>query len=190
MKKTLFFLSLIVCSFFGVALAVDDLKVTFLLPIDWTSNNTSNLSVNVPEGFKPIQSMNAIETGVIEFIPENETAYNWSEIITIHKFVGSCIPADKYANFIKESIFKAAKVTKSWKIEKSINKSTVGSFGLDYSYNGNSEVIGALYFSGPYDCCGVQYTIKASSKMNALEARNKIIDFYNNNVKTFNSPKY
>jgi len=69
-------------------------KKIFLLPINWTEGAQDSLEVSIPEGYRCLQPTSMwVTSSLFEFIPVNEEADNWSEIITIERLVGRKIKA-------------------------------------------------------------------------------------------------
>ncbi|QLH35919.1 MAG: hypothetical protein HWD61_07055 [Parachlamydiaceae bacterium] len=100
-------------------------------------------------------------TSIIEFIPKGESQDNWSEIITIHKLIGKKINAAMMIDTLKSSILSQTKNGKIWKGSLTRKDAYLfGSLGLSYDLNGRHEILGCRYYSGPYDCVGIQYTLR------------------------------
>lgn len=134
----------------------------FSLPVDWTTSKHYNLLVTIPQGYQSLQPISSWDKGpLVEFVPKGENGNDWSEIVTIHKIIGRGV----FANQITDSLLKTipAQASQSHIV---INEKSSHDFGLiteiiiSYSYQGQKEVLGAKYFSGPFDCVGVQYTIR------------------------------
>lgn len=153
-----------------------DYAETFLLPIDHSNKPKTTLVVNIPVGFKPVQTLAEFTKGfMIEYIPQNEVVDHWSEIITVHKFIGMKISATTLVNEVKKQLLLNAKDSK---VLQNINKGPTKSYLLmQYTHEGVQEILSANYFSGPYDCAGVQYTIRVSPQMSRDAALKKIEGF-------------
>lgn len=184
MKKILPFLFLL--NIFSSSIyASEDLtkyQPAFLLPIDWSKKDHLNLSITIPENFKPVQPLSSWkDLDVIEFIPKNEVVEQWSEIITIQKIINKGISASSLASIILDGF---SKTNPTHVISKeSVNKGyEESSFFIDYTYDNKLEVLGAKYLSGPFDIAGVQYAIRLKNKESQDAAIEKIKDFFNENL--------
>lgn len=160
-------------------------KQTVTLPIDSTQNNKPvNLIVVVPKSFHALQPIEMIpRLEQVEFVPTGETGNNWSEIITLNKFPGKKIKAGDLTQVLKSSFQKGANVTNVW-VDDSAKKNgyDLSLIGMEYTYMGKQEVIGAVYFSGPMDTSGVQYTIRLSDTVSREDAMKKISAFFQKNL--------
>ncbi len=173
---------------FGAELTEKEIEAfqpTFLLPIDVTKQPI-NLSVTIPKGYKPLQPLDAFgkrEQVMIEYIPQNDSENNWSEIITVNKFIGQKISAKTFAGMVKIQMMSEAKGIKLIADTSSINKNIEEAYFLmRYRTQQKQEIIGAKYISGPFDAAGVQYTIRLKPDLNEDAAIKKIDDFFKNNV--------
>ncbi len=159
----------------------------FLLPVDVVKTPKANLMIEVPKGFKPLQSINEFskkENDMIEYIPQQDSSDNWNEIITVNKFIGRKIPADKFTDLLKVNLIKNSKNGKILLESSSKEQETKKSwFLLKYTHQNVEEMIGATYYSGPYDSAGAQYTIRLRNGQTEEEAIKKINAFFENNVK-------
>lgn len=160
----------------------EDYKINFFLPINWASAPKYNLLVAIPEGFRSLQpssSWTEDTTPLIEFIPKKEKEADWSEIITIHKMIGKNISAEQMLDQLKTSMLAQTKNGKVWK-EKFMKETSFsfGILGLTYDLDGKHEVFACKYYSGPYDCVGVQYTIRPKNASEEAAAKEKIENFF------------
>lgn len=156
-----------------------DNKIVFLLPVNWTVNPEYTLEVTIPKGYTSIQPFKEWEqASLIEFIPNGESKDRWTEIITVNKFIGEKIPADTFVKALKERLVSQIQNTQFYQedIEKTPNY-TRGALLLSYDFQGKHEVMGAVYYSEPYDCAGVQYTLRIGKKLSESQALEKIKDF-------------
>ncbi len=157
-------------------------KTSFLLPIDWSQAKHRDLSVNIPMGYKSLQPTSTWDKApLIEFIPKDEHANAWSEILTIQKLIGKRISADQITTLLMQNISQVAKTSVLFK-SAPLEKDQKSVFIIKYTHNGKEEVMGAEYLSGPYDCAGVQYTIRLSKKISEQEAVKKIKTFFDENL--------
>lgn len=172
----------------------EDYKIqTFILPVNWSSSVKYNLVVSIPEPFVPVQpysSFSSKDKTTLEFIPENETVDNWTSIITLHKFLGKKIPAEKLVQQFKNMFVLQSEKPKFWKEEIQNNSDyTQASFGLSYLIKEKPEEIGISYYSGPYDLVGVQYTIRHSDQISQEEAIKRIETFLQSFQLTNHTPE-
>lgn len=158
----------------------NDYRVSFLLPIDWSSPAHRDLQVSIPKEYQSIQPSSSWETAaLIEFIPKNENSNHWSEIISISKIIGKGISALQFTSLLQQRIASSAAKAEILFEEKSKDTST---FIIKYIDQNQEEVMGAKYFSGPYDCVGVQYTIRLKQGQSQSNAVAKIKTFFQTNL--------
>ena len=180
MKYILIFFALIISLAYSTAAEqkTEHADPVFLLPVDWSTKKHIDLCVRIPQGYQSIQSgADWVKEPMIEFIPQGEDHFCWSEIITVQRSVGQGISADQVASFIKKGISAVAKC-KILLDKKSRGKYQTVFFILSYSYKGEQEIIGVKYLSGPSDCGGVQYTIRPSKEQSEEEVVKKIECFF------------
>jgi hypothetical protein len=76
------------------------------------------------------------------------------------KYIGKRFKAEALINALKNAMLSKVQGGKIWKNnfqnESAYQKATLL---LTYHFADKHEVMGARYYSGPYDCVGVQYTI-------------------------------
>lgn len=159
----------------------------FLMPINWTVPEKYNLAVQIPSNFESIQPMSVWATGkspLIEFIPKGESADNWNEIITLNLFINKAISAEHFVKFLYDNMLEKTTNSKAWqeiKIERS-PAYTAASAGISYEFAGRKEVFGCRYYSGPYDCSGIQYTIRPKKGESEQQAIEKIENYFRSNT--------
>jgi|GEM_PF-3368889 len=165
--------------------AVD--KINFVLPLYSFRNKCSILSVSIPEGYKPLQSLEQFgrrEATMIEYIPKEESANEWSKIITLNKLIGKRTQAGIFTNSLKSQVSASSSsrkvLSQGVSKEKMIEKAH---FIMQYQYQNRQEVLGAFYFSGPSDLAGVQYTIRLKKDQTVADAVSQIEAFFENQVK-------
>lgn len=158
---------------------------SFVLPVNWTTTPKYSMTVTIPNGFKPLQPENEMNASaeLIEYIPENQDAANWTEIISVIKYIGKNIPAIKLVEEIKKKVLEMSTNGKVW-LESNSTKPNYqeGILGLMYDYEGKHEVMGARYVSGPYDCVGVQYTIRPAEGQTDEDVSKIIENFFKSNL--------
>ncbi len=194
-KKFLMILSL--CILTHTLLAIEmktqgtrDLQMTFILPINWSGGQNYNLVITIPEGYRSLQSHTEWmdnKIPIIEFIPKNEGEDLWTEIITINKSIGQKVSATNMTNYLKNAMIKKVENGRVWKDEVSTQPAYMfASLGLFYNLNKVREVFGSRYYSGPYDCAGIQYTIRPRKDQTDQMTAVKIENFFNTNTKIIN----
>ncbi len=188
LKNTLLFLVLL--SAFSIQSAANpkldpDAHIRFELPINRVSSPKYNLEVSIPPGFislQPFEAWSDEKITFIEFVPKGEDGENWTEIITINKHIGKKISADILLDLTKKGLLSNEENGNTLKEEVSKQPSyTQAKLTLSYDYKGKHEIVGFLYYSGPYDCVGVQYTIRPQGSN--LAAVSKIENFFNKATK-------
>lgn len=158
---------------------------TFVLPVNWADTPKLGMVVTVPSAFKPIGAAGAEDSTspISEYILENETEANWTQRITIAKYIGKNANAQSVLNQIKTALL--AKVTNSqiW-VETNSTKLNFqqSMLGIRYELQGKKEFMGAEFNSGPYDCVGVQYTLRPQQGVPDEDITRIIDDFFRTNV--------
>lgn len=153
---------------------------TFVLPVNWAVTPKYGMVVTIPQGFKPLQPDGELSSSaeLLEYVPEGQDGNNWTEIISISKYIGKNIPAIKLVGEIKSQMLAKVTNSKVWVETNSTKPNYVqATLGIAYDYQGKREVMGAQYISGPYDCVGVQYTIRPNLGLTD-EAATKIIETF------------
>lgn len=168
-------------------------KFRFILPIDWTTPYKYDLVVSIPEGFRSLQSIEDMlkeSTSLIEFIPKDEEDDSWTQIITVNRFIGKKITAEYFSNFLKNSMLAKVSNGKVW-LDTATDHAAYHqtTLGLTYDFLGKHEVMGAQYYSGPYDCAGVQYTIRPGSTLSDKQAIEKIKDYFKTGLEVIKAPE-
>jgi len=162
----------VLLAFFCTLLADEPIEITgnaeilFVLPVNWTTTPKYNLDVTIPKGFVPLQPVSEWEKApLIEFIPKGEKNNSWTEIISINKFIGKKIAADAFVAALRDQLF--SKTQNGQILEESIEKMSnyiKAMFLLSYDFQDKHEVIEVIYYSGPFDCVGIQYTVRADKE--------------------------
>lgn len=162
----------------------------FELPVNWSVSPKYNLEVTIPSGYtslQPFDSWSDKTTTLIEFVPKGETGEDWSEIISINKFIGSKVNASDFAEALKKRMLASVENGKVLDLKKEKKPSyTFSAFFLSYDLNGKHEMMGARYFSGPDDLVGVQYTIRPDQEMSDKEALAKIKTYFTSSTSVKN----
>lgn len=161
-------------------------KITFLLPISWSSDVQCNLSVTIPPNFRSLIPMSQWDQAtMVEFIPEGESENTWSEIITISKLIGQRISASQITQHLEKTL--PTKSTNFKVIESSAVKEPLyvrATLEVSYNNAGNHEILSCRYYSGPYDCAGIQYTIRPKAGQTDEQILDRIKAFFESNVQT------
>ncbi|MBA3958015.1 MAG: hypothetical protein H0X51_06450 [Parachlamydiaceae bacterium] len=158
-------------------------KLTFMLPINWVPPTKCNLVVTIPPGYKPLQMPSTWEEAtLIEFVPQNESQDEWTEIISINKLIGKKMSASRLVDEIKSTFLKnhEARILQT----KSSHDLSYESAQMSAAYNFEKyhEVLGCRYYSGPYDCVGLQYTIRPKKEETDVEIAQRIERFFDANA--------
>lgn len=154
----------------------------FILPVDWTSERKINLEVQIPQGYYPLQKVSEWDkekNAFIEFVPSNENGDTWTNIVTINQFIGQKIKAGHFMELLKKQMLSNldnGTVLSEGKEDGAFYQKAF--FVMSYDYEGSHEVIGAVYYSGPIDCVGVQYTVRVKDSSNDQEAAQKIENYF------------
>ena len=182
--KIIFLYLAVVCPITGYAAEVSDFskysnhKVTYSLPVNATSTPKIHLLITSLEGFvvspENFNTFNNGHSTILEYIPKDEALENWSKIITLSSLKGNKLQSDQYIKGFVE--FVATKTKRSKVITQKIEKRNgyiFSNIAFQYMYdNGQSELIYMEYYSGPYDCSGIQYTIKLDKWLDGNDSNN------------------
>lgn len=184
MRKFLALIVLVVTSFVhGNSREFEGYSMTMLLPVDWTAGKRHNLIVTIPKGYRSIQPPSEwTQAPVIEFIPQGEGDYTWSEIITTQRLTGDRISADRMVQTIRQNVTATATNVHVVCATASKIPHQMAFVVLQYRHQGRQEMMGVQYFSGPHDCGGVQYTIRLGDQMSEKQATAKIMRFFEQNL--------
>lgn len=156
---------------------------TLLLPVNWDVDPKLNVAVKIPAGFKNLSSASELDENVsiIEYIPEQEDESNWTRRITLMKYIGKRFSAVMVASKLKGQIIAHISNPIIWDETISTKQNYQQAFiGIEYLYQNKREVMGAQFFSGPYDCTGVQYALRLPSAEG--KATPLIEEFFKSNV--------
>ena len=177
---------------------IQNYQMNLLLPVDHTSNPKYNVSLQMPKDFKPIQPVESfLHVSSIEYIPKTDTPNNWSEIITGLKHLNVRVTAKTFTDLMKQRVMqvdKASRVLSTSHTTISAKNSTITKSEIfikytmakaSYNTGEREEILGMVYYSGPLDCAGVQYTIHLKPGQSADEAIKKMQNFFDQNVKLF-----
>lgn len=155
----------------------------FSLPINWTTPKRYNAVISIPEGYDSIEPMSKWEgLDLISFTPGRKAKeVEPTEIISVHKLNGKRLSAikliDHYLTIVADNNPKLLLK------EISDKKNQMAFFIIKYSESDEEKILGAKYFSGPYDCAGVLYTISLNQGLSEQDAVSKMTTFFSTNVK-------
>lgn len=138
-----------------------DYAHTFVLPINHLSPpHLISLSVEIPEGYRPLQDMKGfMNGGMIEYIPQNEDENNWSSIITILPLIGKSFQAKQFISRMLLSLKERIPNVEVLETNDDTNSGyTQSSMGVIYTNKGRSEVLYTASFPCPADSINFQYT--------------------------------
>ena len=145
-------------------------------------NQTVTFVSEISDQYKVVDNPpSSISTATfLEYIPKNDSSNNWTSIITLQSMPKMGLKASEFVKKIKYNMIKSAS---SHQILQSDDLNTgsymFSSITLVYVFNRRREVICAQYYSGPMDCCGIQYTrrIGEDAKVeDVLKEMNSFID--------------
>lgn len=165
-------------------LNTEDKDFTLLMPINVANDNKINLMIKIPPHFRSLQSLQDVTAGkasLIEFVPEKDGDYNWTQIITVHPLIGKQIKASQITQSVRDNSLKEVKqieiLENQTTSEKGYEKSCLA---MDYELNRRHEMVYMCYYSGPYDCTGLQYTVlwPANTMLTKTDMLNKLKDFF------------
>tara|TARA_A100000171_G_scaffold53015_1_gene75408 strand:- start:3437 stop:4084 length:648 start_codon:yes stop_codon:yes gene_type:complete len=155
-----------------------DFTTNLVLPVNVTGVEKIHLLFVSPDRFKNHQSpeefykaLSVKKSALIEYIPKEENITHWSKIITVDAYIDLGMDSEtmlrRHIENIQNNTLKHQVIAK--KIETNPEYKKV-SFAIQYQLNPNSsEVLFMHYFSGPYDCVGVQMTQKYDHWLSASD---------------------
>jgi hypothetical protein len=150
-------------------------RLSLSLPIDENSNPRIYFVFESPEGFHtPIAYIEAFLSGrstILEYIPKGETLDRWSEIITVNLLKGRGIQAKLFTDALIESMAPKTKDYRVFQLEV-IKEGSVETSEVAIMYklpNKTVEIAYMKYHSGPYDCSGIQYSVKIDKWLGDFE---------------------
>lgn len=188
MKKLILLCSICFASTFCSAQAQttkSSTQRTFVLPVNWADTPKLGMVVSIPTGFKSINAQPDVDgtSALAEYIPDSESEENWTQRITVSKYIGKSASAQTVVAQLKAVILEKMTNAKVWEETNTVKASYQQSMlGMKYEFQSRHELMGAQYNSGPYDCVGVQYTIRPTLTM-PDEDIIKIIDaFFKTNI--------
>ena len=139
--------------------------------------------LSIPKDYKSVQDPSTwSKSTLIEFIPASEKIQNYSEIISVMNYKGQRIAAGQFTEHLKKAISSQANFSVLLNEKKDKKDYQEALLIMKYRCQGRDEVLGMRYLSGPYDCSGVQYTIRLNQAMNEQQAVEKITNFLNQNA--------
>ena len=158
---------------------------TFVLPVNWADSPKLGMVVTVPSAFKPIGPAVADDSNspIMEYILETENESNWTQRITIAKYIGKNASAQTVVNQIKTLLLAKVSNPKIW-VETNSTKPNFqqSMLGIRYEFQEKREFMGAQFNSGPYDCVRVQYTLRPQPSVPEEDLTRIIDDFFRTNV--------
>ncbi|CAO4837789.1 MAG: hypothetical protein CNLJKLNK_00674 [Holosporales bacterium] len=131
--------------------SIKDYQKTLVLPVNLPMG--LSLCINLPKGYKNILNTSTEFFSLFcEFIPENESENNWTNILTVQHIVGKSVTAKTFINQLKNMF---ASMPGSEIICETIVQGSghiKGELCIKYTVNGRTEIVYVAVFSGPYDC--------------------------------------
>lgn len=167
-----------------------DLQFTFLFPV---IGDEIKLKVTIPKNFKPLEGNPEAE--LLEFIPNTDKdPYQWSEIISLTKILGTGITAKEYISkmeeLFKENVDARAKVLE--REQHSYDGYQDASSIIQYHTEKRDEIVILYSVSGPLDIANVQYALPLPSSPSSEMVRKtvqKLHDFIKNNLEVMKDEK-
>ena len=187
MKKKLSFIIIFLLILICPSFASDQL----LLPVYKYGKDIIVLSVSSPVNFFALQDFQqGMKQGYFKYVYPNNVndPSKITEIFTARTMIGKKLSAEYIKNGSLNEYQTKSKVEKVFinKVEnfKKYQKATLA---LTYIFNSEKTFEYMVYYSGPFDCSCVLYTIFAKSGLSDQAAFMKAREFINNNVKLIDS---
>ncbi|WP_139016824.1 hypothetical protein [Candidatus Odyssella thessalonicensis] len=154
---------------------MDNNQSAMLLPINHLHMHDPQakqvtLSLKVPKGFKPLQSMSQPST-LLEFIPKDEDPFKWSQILTVSPYMGQQIQAANYVSLLSQRLCLKAGASVIQKLSThKYDLYDIAEAALTYTSDGRKEVIYLRVYAGPIDSVALQYTVVVKEQESAQTA--------------------
>lgn len=165
-----------------VALAADDKN--FMIPLDTNASQKVNLQVAIPNNFKAVPP--PPNSPVRIFIPNNETADEYSEIITVSPLENSNLTASQYIDALISGTQKNAAdfkvVEKNTQQARNIEETVAIVTYKSPSYNNRDEISIFYATSGPSGLASVQYIIAVKPNDKIENLTQNLYDFIKKNT--------
>ncbi|MBX3487411.1 MAG: hypothetical protein KF798_05880 [Candidatus Paracaedibacteraceae bacterium] len=140
--------------------------VVSIQPVNHMTTPKISLSITIPGTYtrisvhtgEPIDILsNEKDTSICEFIPQGEMAASRSEIITTQLIVGKSLTAKNMVDGLRKnlSLYCNGEVLSQSVTE--LKSYQTSELAMVHMYNCKREVVYVRYFSGPYDCTGIQF---------------------------------
>ncbi len=160
-----------------------DHNITLLYPINamLRVGERLNLKVDISKDFHVIEGNPMGD--YVEFVPKTETKTCWTQNITLQTLVGNRISAKQAVERVKQIFSNDFSYTKV--LEESVNHFDTYSHAYAYVLysNGSEQAIVLInYYSGPFDCSGMQYSIEILNNQTADQVLENLKEFSKNNV--------
>lgn len=137
--------------------------VSVTMPINATPQQQASLEVKIPAGYRALESLSDFKNGktkIVEYIPQNDPEYQWTQIITANQMLNQNIRASEVINFMIKRFQNDAKnvvVLEHKTTEYPNYQQSCGA--IDYQINNRHEMIYMCYYSGPANSVGIQYAV-------------------------------
>lgn len=192
MKITYFFVMISCLFFLSVSWAtqrsteedIADKSFSFSLPVNVALSPHIFLVVNIPEGYRPLQSMQAMvknTSNIMEFVPKDNSDDGWTNIITLSPLIGLKVKSSEFVSQLKQGFLSNASNVEI--LENTVNQYPgyeKSCLGVDYEVKSRHEMVYMCYYSGPYDCVGMQYAVvwpaESITKKALLEKLKKFVN--------------
>ena len=150
-----------------VPLPPKDYSHIYLLPIDHTDSTKYTFQLTMPDNFyapssPQYQAFLSNQSTILEWVPKHETLSNWSEIVTMMKFIGYGLSAETLVTKTKNGILEHAETFHILKENTSHSAGyTESELIMAYTHKQQNELFYIKAYSGLMDCAGIQYTIRS-----------------------------
>jgi hypothetical protein len=133
-------------------------QTSMILPLNDVSKIKTSLRVNIPDNFRPLQTVEqGYKNQMFEYVPKSDNENKWTQIITLNLFVGIKKSASDFTSIMKSEFNKASNAKMLEESTSEQNDYMMSSLGFSYEDKERKEVVYMRYYSGPNDLSGIQY---------------------------------
>lgn len=183
-------LSLIFSPLLVTSVTLAETPIHFNLVINATPSNYTALSINIPATYSTTVPVTEwASTPLLTFMPTQETQDNWHSMIAVAKYLGKKLEASTVINLMKSSLLpEITNPVIHEESKESVNGYEKALLTLSYDRKNGHEICKAIYYSGPLDCVGVQYTLRAALGTPDATLLPELTQFFTENVRLSSSP--
>ncbi|MFN7098155.1 MAG: hypothetical protein ACK4PR_11450, partial [Gammaproteobacteria bacterium] len=163
---------------------------TLSYPINNTVKPAIYLSINIPAGFRALQSPTS-DNVIAKFVPQQDDDYKWTQIITGVTIKNTQVTADELVKYMQTKFKEHATAVKIIDSTSTVHQDyQEACTTIDYNINKRHEIVYMCYYCGPDDCAGIQNAMlwPAGEKTTATDMAAKLKPFVENNVKVITQP--